>query len=81
MSKSAVKLLRAVCEIVGGDRALAKRLGIREALLSKFMSGKYPLPDVVLFRAVDAVLEDRESRRTPPAESAAQPVQEPKSGD
>lgn len=68
MRASGVNLLRAASEIAGGDRALAEYLGIREALIAKFMSGKYALPDTVLFQAVDMILADRESRVPIPGE-------------
>jgi DNA-binding transcriptional regulator YdaS (Cro superfamily) len=70
MSATSVKLLQAAAEIVGGTRALARRLGISEALLSRFMSNRRELPDALLLRAVDVILEDVESRHTPPAQAA-----------
>lgn len=78
MYESAVKLLRAVSEVVGGEKALAERLGVPEALLSKLMSGKYVLPDPVLLRAVDVILEDRESRPPLPSQSAVPPARDSK---
>jgi hypothetical protein len=55
-------LLKAASEILGSDRALASRLGIGEALLAKFMADLCELPDPLLLRAVDVILEDRQSR-------------------
>jgi DNA-binding transcriptional regulator YdaS (Cro superfamily) len=69
MSATGVKLLRAASQIVGGRRALADRLGIGEAVLSRFMDGSRELPDLLLLRAVDIILADR---LPPPAELAAQ---------
>lgn len=66
MSATTVKLLKAAAEIAGGTRALAQRLGIGEILLSKFMSGA-GLPDALLLRAVDLILEHREAPPSPPA--------------
>jgi hypothetical protein len=62
MSTTTVKLLQAASEIAGGPKALAERLGIGETLLSTFMADRRELPDRLLLRAVDVILEDRESR-------------------
>jgi hypothetical protein len=59
VSATTVKLLHAAAEIAGGRYALAYRLGISEALLSRFMSDRRELPDTLLLRAVDIVLGDR----------------------
>jgi hypothetical protein len=59
-------LLRAASEVVGGDGFLARRLGIAETLLAKFMADKVELPDVLLLRAVDIVLDDRHERQPAP---------------
>ena len=59
MSKTAAKLLEAAAEIVGGENALAQRLGVGPSLLAKFMTGSMPLPDTLLLRAVDIVLAAR----------------------
>lgn len=58
MSATTVKLLQTASEIVGGDEALASRLGISQRLLARFMADKRELPDAVLLRAVDIVLAD-----------------------
>jgi hypothetical protein len=60
-----VNLLRAASEIVGGNRTLARRLGIAETLLSQFMADSRELPDLLLLRAVDIILADRQSRVSP----------------
>jgi len=62
MSATTVTLLKAASEIVQGDKALAARLGISEALLSKFMADSHELPDPLLLRAVDIILADRACR-------------------
>jgi hypothetical protein len=69
MSATTVKLLHAAAEIVGGTRALAQRLGIGEVLLAKFMGG-VDLPDALLLRAVDIILQDRDPAAAPPAEDS-----------
>jgi hypothetical protein len=61
MSATGVKLLKAAAEIAGGDKALADRLGITEALLAKFMGDRRELPDTLLLRAVDIILADRQA--------------------
>jgi transcriptional regulator with XRE-family HTH domain len=67
MSATAARLLRAAAEIVGGRRALAERLGIAESLLARYMAGTRLLPDPLLLRTVDVILEDRRYRPLPQA--------------
>jgi DNA-binding transcriptional regulator YdaS (Cro superfamily) len=62
VSATTVKLLQVASEIVGGDEALAKRLGISERLLSRFGADRLELPDHLLLRAVDIVIAERQSR-------------------
>jgi transcriptional regulator with XRE-family HTH domain len=59
VSATTLKLLRAAAEIVGGEEALAERLGISKQLFSRFLSGSQALPDALLLRAVDIILADR----------------------
>ena len=63
MSATSVRLLQAAAEIAGGNEALAKRLGLTELLLSAYMADRRPLPDALLLRAVDLILEDRQPGR------------------
>jgi hypothetical protein len=62
VSATTVQLLQAAAEIVGGNGALAARLGIGEALLGRFMTGGRELPDALLLKAVDIILADRQTR-------------------
>jgi len=57
-----VQLLQAAAEIAGGNEALADELGIRESLLARFMNDSRQLPDMLLLRAVDIILADRQTR-------------------
>jgi hypothetical protein len=61
MSATTVRLLKAASDIVGGDKALAARLGIGETLLSRFMADSHELPDPLVLRTVDIILADRRS--------------------
>lgn len=61
MSATTVQLLRAASEIVGGNKALAERLGIGDTLLSVYMSDMRELPDRLLLLAVDIILADRQA--------------------
>lgn len=70
MSATTVKLLQAASDIVGGDGILARRLGISEALLSRFTADLRELPDPLLLRAVDIILADRQQRLAPAVQSA-----------
>jgi len=65
VSATTLKLLRAAAEIVGGEDALAERLGISTKLFPRFMSGSQALPDVLLLRAVDIILAERLSAAPP----------------
>ena len=60
MNSTSARLLQAALEILGTEKELASRLGIGENLLSKFMTDLHPLPDRLLLRAVDIVLEHRQ---------------------
>lgn len=60
MSATTVQLLRAAGEIVGGNKALAERLGIGETMLGLFLGDMRELPDGLLLRAVDIILADRQ---------------------
>ena len=62
MSTSSTKLLQAAAEILGGERPLAEVLGISQTLLSAYLNDARPLPDSLLLRAVDIILEDRQAR-------------------
>jgi hypothetical protein len=58
VSATTVKLLQVAAEIVGGEEALAARLGISERMLVRFLTDSRELPDALLLRAVDIVLAD-----------------------
>jgi hypothetical protein len=60
VSATTVQLLRAASEIVGGNKALAERLGVGETLLALFLGDVRELPDRLLLRAVDIILADRQ---------------------
>ncbi len=62
MSVTTIRLLETAASIVGGNRALASRLGINETVLSLFVAGARELPDPLLLRAVDIILAERDSR-------------------
>jgi hypothetical protein len=61
MTSNTVRLLQAAAEVVGGERALARELGISEKLLSRFMRDFISLPDPLFLRAVDIVLDRQQS--------------------
>ena len=61
VSVTTAKLLGAAAEMVGGYKALADRLGVGEALLGDFLADRLELPDALLLRAVDIILEDRQA--------------------
>ena len=57
-----MNVLKAAADIVGGSKELAERLEIGERLLVRFMEGRRAVPDGVLLRAVDIVLQERQAR-------------------
>jgi hypothetical protein len=66
MSMTTVKLLQAAAEIVGGEEALAERLGITQARMALLLADRIALPDRLLLLAVDIILEDRQARGVVP---------------
>jgi hypothetical protein len=72
MNTTNAKLLQAASEIVGGPKVLAARLGINEALLLRIMAERRPLPDPLLFKALDIILADRDSLPAPAGPRAAE---------
>lgn len=75
MSVTSAKLLQAAAEIVGGNRALAERLGVSHSLLVKFMADTVELPDPLLLRAVDIILADRRAEQPLDPHPALLPMQ------
>ena len=73
-------MLQAAAETVGGDEALAERLGIRQKVLALYLENRRELPDALLLRAVDIILEERHSRLALPGKAALQ-VQPLPTGD
>ena len=73
MSATITKVLQAAAEIAGGNRELARTLGISEALLAKFMADRRPVPDSLLLHAVDIILLDRQSHPVPAGQAAVKP--------
>ena len=73
MSVTSAKLLQAAAEIVGGNRALAERLGVSHSLLMKFIADIVELPDPLLLRAVDIILADRRAEPSLDPQPALQP--------
>jgi hypothetical protein len=73
VSATSVRLLQAASEIVGGDKALAERLGIGVGILRRFLADDAPLPDPLLLRAVDIIIADRQSRGPLAGQAAVEP--------
>jgi hypothetical protein len=51
-------VLQKVVVKLGGSFAAAAQLGVEPSLLSRFLDGTTPVPDLLLLRAVDIVLDD-----------------------
>lgn len=52
------QLLSRAAAKLGGVEALSERLGIGHRILRHYIEGKEPVPDSVLLRAIDVLLED-----------------------
>lgn len=80
MSTSSVRLLEVAAKILGGEAKLARYLNIGERLLRAFMEDRRPLPDLLLLRAVDVVLENmqRPAAKAPEVPALAPHVSQPK---
>jgi hypothetical protein len=71
MSDTQMRLLRAAAAALGGEDALATHLDISLARLGELMDGLEPLPDKLLLRTVDILLQLPEAPiEPPPAEHA-----------
>lgn len=57
MSHATIKLLQAAVEILGSEEALARHFDIGTILMQAYLEGRRPLPDYLLLRAVDVVLD------------------------
>lgn len=68
---TAKRLLRAASDLLGGDDRLAGRLNISLSLLRMYTTGREALPPHILLRAVDLLIEDRETRLVFPDQTAA----------
>ena len=75
MSATTVKLLQAASEIVGGNKELADRFGICESTLGVFLADRIELPAPLLLCAIDVIVDDRSSTRSPPVQPAVQSLQ------
>jgi len=77
VSATSVKMLQTASEIVGGNEALAERLGISLRALAMFMANRRHLPDSLLLRVVDIILDDRQSRIALAGQAAAEARRRP----
>jgi hypothetical protein len=74
VSTGTIRLLEAAAEILGGEDALAQYLKIHVPLLQAYLKGERELPDFMLLRAVDLVLNDLQPKEAP--KSGAAPAAE-----
>jgi hypothetical protein len=82
MSDATVRLLQAAAEVLGGEAALARHLNIGELLMRAYMEERRPLPDFLLLRAVDVMLDNlnRPRAKSAAVKAAEDAVRELKSG-
>jgi hypothetical protein len=81
MSQATARVLRTAAEVLGGEEALAKHLNIGELLMRAYIEERRPLPDFLLLRAVDVVLENinRSQAKPPTTQAVDEAVRELKS--
>lgn len=60
-------VLRKVVAKLGGTDKAAERLGVSPGIVGRYLDGSAPVPDTVLLRAVDVVLD--EFQQAPSGES------------
>ena len=77
MSTTSARILQTASEIVGGNEALAERLGIGLRALGMFMQNRRHLPDSLLLRVLDIILDDRQSRIVLAGQGAAEARRRP----
>jgi hypothetical protein len=58
MQETARRVLGRAVQKLGGEQELAARIGITVLLLRLYLEGQRPVPDAVLLRAVDIVLDE-----------------------
>jgi hypothetical protein len=58
--KAASTVLARAAEKLGGRKALAERLGVRDDDLSQYIDGNLPVSEDLYLKAVDIVLGDRQ---------------------
>lgn len=57
-------VLRRVVDKLGGIGAASVRMGVRAEVIAKYLDGTMLVPDVILLRAVDVVLEEPQTIQT-----------------
>ena len=62
-----IRVLKQAADTVGGVEALARRLGISAGVLRLYLEGRRPIPDELVFKAVDIVLDGPPASQSPPA--------------
>lgn len=78
------RLLAYICARMGGPEKVAQRLGVNPSLLSSYLTSKELIPDVLVLRLVDLVLEDVDALKNnpaapPPSSQPASRAPDPKS--
>jgi hypothetical protein len=61
INSTALRMLQAAAQFVGGENQLAARLRIGQPLVGRVMAGRYSVPESLLRQAVHIVLAYRES--------------------
>ena len=56
-----LRLLRTAIEVVGGREKLAERLEVPISMIDTIVLEPKLIPDTILLRAIDIVLDDREA--------------------
>jgi hypothetical protein len=62
-----IHVLKKAAKTVGGVEALAMRVGVSAQVMRLYLKGRKPIPDDLVFKAVDIVLDGPLASQSPPA--------------
>ena len=67
IKRDEIRLLKKAAETLGGVEAFATRVGISARLMRLYLEGRRRIPDELVFKAVDIVLDGPPASQSPPA--------------
>lgn len=67
IKRDEIRLLKNAAKTAGGVEAFATRVGISARLMRLYLEGRRPIPDELVFKAVDIVLDGPPASQSSPA--------------